>query len=393
MKQILKKGSCFFMTMVLVCCLLPQKVQAVEFSKQLYATSAVLMDAESKRVLFGKCEQEKLANASTTKIMTLIVMLESCDLQEIVEISSYAQSMPSVKCNLRKGEKYVLYDLACSMMLESHNDSAVAIAEHVAGSVKAFGELMNQKAKEIGCENTYFITPNGLDEEITLEDGTKVFHGTTAKDLAKIMSYCILDSPCKDMFLKITQKRSHVFCDVSGKRSFTCTNHNALFDMRNGVLSGKTGFTSKAGYCYVGAINSEGRIFVVVLLACGWPNHKNYKWIDAKKLFSFGEAYYKKRSFERIRLPKQSLDELVVGKHNGREKTLIPIEVHEALFPKTVLTLEDESLHIELQRMLSISGEVKRGDFVGFLNFMAGEEIIRQIPLYAAGSAYKKSRK
>ena len=147
----------------------------------LYARSAVLMDAETGRILFGKEEDVRRANASTTKIMTLIVTLEHADLNNVVTFSDYAASQPDVQLNGASGEQFLLKDLCFSLMLESHNDSAVAIAEHVAGSVEAFAGLMNKKAAELGCMDTYFITPNGLDKED--ENG---FHGTTAADLARI---------------------------------------------------------------------------------------------------------------------------------------------------------------------------------------------------------------
>jgi len=127
--------------------------------KQLYAQSAVLLDADSGRVLFEKNGYEQKPMASTTKIMTLIVTLENAHLDEVVTVSEYAAGMPDVQLGIRKGEQYRLKDLLYSLMLESHNDSAVAIAEHVSGSVEAFAKLMNAKARDIGCYETYFITP------------------------------------------------------------------------------------------------------------------------------------------------------------------------------------------------------------------------------------------
>ncbi|MDE7477328.1 MAG: D-alanyl-D-alanine carboxypeptidase, partial [Lachnospiraceae bacterium] len=133
----------------------PMYAQADETKLRLYAKAAVLMDADSGRVLYDQCGDEQLAMASTTKIMTLIVTLENASLDDTVEVSSYAASMPQVHLGMRKGEQYRLKDLVLSLMLESHNDSAVAIAEHVGGSVEQFAALMNQKAADIGCENTY----------------------------------------------------------------------------------------------------------------------------------------------------------------------------------------------------------------------------------------------
>ena len=238
----------------------------IEEPDKLYALSACLMDAESGRILFAKDAEEKRANASTTKIMTLIVTLENADLDDLVTVSQYAAKQPDVQLNINTDEQYLLGDLCYSLMLESHNDSAVAIAEHVGGSVEKFAEMMNEKAKEIGCKDTYFITPNGLDSED--ENGT---HGTTAEDLAKILSYCIMKSPQKEEFLKITQTASYSFHNkiknsdgtiTDGSRSFSCSNHNAFLHMMEGAISGKTGFTGDAGYCYVGAVQRDGRTFV-----------------------------------------------------------------------------------------------------------------------------------
>ena len=295
-------------------------VQAAEpVETELYAKAAVLMDAESGRVLYGKNGQEILANASTTKILTCILALETADPEEWVDISAYASTMPKVKLGVKKGERYRLGDLLYSLMLESHNDVAVAIAEHIGKeflekelaeksvseytaeeskeAVAAFADLMNEKARELGCVNSWFITPNGLDatETFHAKDGSTFSkdHSTTAEELARLMSYCVLHSPKKEEFLEITQTISYTVTSEKGRNHF-CTNHNAFLTMMEGVISGKTGFTNKAGYCYVGALERDGRTFVVALLACGWPNNKSYKWSDSKKLMNYGiENFFK----------------------------------------------------------------------------------------------------
>ena len=129
----------------------------------LYAQSAVLMDADSGRILFAKSGQKERPMPSTTKIMTCILTLENGNLSDTVAVSKNAAGQPEVKLGMKEGESYVLKDLLYSLMLESHNDSAVAIAEHIGGSVEGFAGLMNEKAEELGCFHTYFITPNGLD--------------------------------------------------------------------------------------------------------------------------------------------------------------------------------------------------------------------------------------
>ena len=247
----------------------------------MYSGSFALMDGETGRVLKGKEEQTPMANASTTKILTCIVTLELCNMNELISISSNAASQPKVKMGLNEGEQYPLKDMLYGLMLESYNDCAVAIAEHVAGSTDNFAKLLNEKAKEIGCKDTYFITPNGLDAED--ENG---FHHTTATDLCRIMAYCTWESPQRDVFLEITQTRNY--------DSFV--NRNTFLDQMNGVLSGKTGFTNKAGYCYVAAMEINGEKYCIALLACGWPNNKNYKWQDARTLFEYALENYEKKS-------------------------------------------------------------------------------------------------
>jgi len=166
--------------------------------------------------------------------------------------------------------------------------------------VAAFADLMNRKAVELGCEDTWYITPNGLDavETFMRKDGSTIQreHHTTAEELARVMAYCIGESPCKEKFLEITRTANYSFS--ANGRSFSCANHNAFLNMMAGALSGKTGFTNKAGYCYVGALESDGRKFVVALLACGWPNNKNYKWSDTRELMQYGLDNYFYRSFD-----------------------------------------------------------------------------------------------
>ena len=325
-----------------LCCLLlllrqtPGHAQEPE-PGELYAQAAVLMDADSGRVLYDKNGAQVLAMASTTKIMTCILALELADPQETVEISAYAASMPKVKLYVQKGERYLLEDLLYSLMLESHNDAAVAIAEHLGRkylpeqlgekspseytpeesrqAVEAFAAVMNRKAAELGCGDTWFITPNGLDatQVLTLENGETVEkrHSTTARDLASIMCYCIRRSPRSQAFLEITQTPSHSFSIENG-RSFSCANHNAFLQMMQGAISGKTGFTNQAGYCYVGALERDGRTLVVALLACGWPNNKGYKWSDTRILMNFGLNDFAYHSLDEVAYDESELESLPV---------------------------------------------------------------------------------
>lgn len=273
----------------------PAQAEENQGPETLYARSAVLMDADSGRILFEKNGEERLANASTTKILTCILALEKGEPEETVTFSEEAVRQPEVHLGASKGEIFYLEDLLYSLMLESHNDTAVAVAEAISGSTAAFAEEMNQKAKEIGCTETHFVSPNGLDWED--EDGP---HETNAGDLARLLRYCIHQSPKKEEFLKITRTGEKSFSNLSGTRTYSCTNHNAFLSMMDGALTGKTGFTGKAGYCYTGALSDGDRTFIIALLACGWPNNKTYKWSDARALFSYGLSAYR---YDRIELP------------------------------------------------------------------------------------------
>ena len=135
-----------------------EKIMGEPEQNSLYARSAVLMDADSGRILYEKNGHQAMANASTTKILTCIIALENCELDSEVTVSALAASQPKVHLGMREGQRFYLKDLLYGLMLESYNDCAVAIAEHIAGTTADFAAMMNDKAKEIGCEDSYFIT-------------------------------------------------------------------------------------------------------------------------------------------------------------------------------------------------------------------------------------------
>ena len=362
-------------------------VQAKEDEpEQLYAQSAVLMDADSGRVLFEKNGTDIKAMASTTKIMTCILALEYGDENTIVTFSENAQKQPKVHLGAASGEQFYLRDLLCSLMLESHNDSAVAIAEAISGDVKAFADLMNQKAEEIGCEDTYFITPNGLDASD--EHGT---HSTTAVDLAKIMSYCIMESPQKERFLEITTIPQHSFQNIEGNRSYSCSNHNSFLTMMDEAISGKTGFTSDAGYCYVGAVESEGRTFVVALLACGWPNNKSYKWADMKTLAKYGMDNYEYETLD----ASFELEEIKVlngipqsGKLFDERTISVYIKKPEEL---SILLSQNDEIEVKVEQEEMLYAPVSSGDEVGRITYYLNGEQLAEYPIVSQESVKEKN--
>lgn len=346
----------------------------------LHALSAVLMDGKTGRILYGKEENTIRPMASTTKIMTCILALEQGNLSDLVEVSAYAASMPDVQLTIRAGEKYRLEDLLYSIMLESHNDSAVAVAEYIGGSTEQFAALMNQKARDIGCEDTCFVTPNGLDGT---EKETGKAHATTAADLARIMRYCISQSPKREEFLMITRTASRTITDEKKTRSFYLSNHNALLTMLPEAYSGKTGFTSGAGYCYVAALQKDGKEFTAALLGCGWPPHKTYKWEDMRTLsryafeaFSWYEIFEKGKKFPEVEV------------REGKEKKIsLTMGLSESDQSLKVLLKEGEKPEIRYEYPSVLTAPVEAGAVVGRVSYSLNGVTLAEYPIYTGEKA------
>ncbi|MDY4670517.1 MAG: D-alanyl-D-alanine carboxypeptidase family protein [Oliverpabstia sp.] len=369
----------------LLICLLtgfPRICKGTELKEsELYARSACLIDADSGRVLYGKEEEMKLPMASTTKIMTCILALENGHADDLVTVSAKAARQPKVHLGAEEGEQFLLNDLLYALMLNSDNDAAVMIAEHIGGSVEGFAEMMNKKAIEIGCENTYFITPNGLDAE-----NEKGIHSSTAVDMAKILRYCIMESPQKDIFLEITRMPSYTFWNNSHTKTYNCTNHNAFLGMMDGALTGKTGFTADAGYCYVGALRWEGKTLIVSLLACGWPNNKNYKWSDTRKLMDYGLKNYsyrdifEYREFDAIPVLEGQYEGMKMGE-SAETPVGYGVEISEITFP--LLLREDEVVEVKYDLPKTLQAPVKEGQQVGKASYYLEGKLLREYPVFA----------
>lgn len=379
---------------------------AKEPPDSIFAKYAVLLDGDTGRVLYGKNENEKAPMASTTKIMTCIVALEYAKENILCTTSAYAASMPDVQLNAVKGEIFSINDLLYSLMLKSHNDTAVIIAENIAlhylydGDDKdsmspetntdeqsrmlvlLFASAMNRKAAELGCHDTYFITPNGLDSED--ENG---IHSTTARDLATIMAYCIKNQD----FLNITQSKNHTFTsslktsdnNLKTYNSYSVSNSNAFLDMYDNVISGKTGFTGDAGYCYVCAYRCDGRTFIVALMACGWPNNKTYKWKDTRKLLDYARnTYYPSEIVSKD----MQRDDVIV--ENGNPSVLhLKIENNNGF---TALLSHDDKVNVSIH-MQTLSAPVISGETVGEVRAYINDEKIYSLPITAANTIKEKN--
>ena len=301
-----------------------------------------------------------------------------------------------------EGEYYRMEDLLYGLMLESYNDAAVVIAEYygskAAGlsmdcslhteeesrkAVLTFARKMNEKAKEIGCENTFFITPNGLDAELET-DGTQKQHSCTATDLAAIMRYCAFMSPQKETFLTITRTASRQFCSLkkaqdgtfeTGTRTVSAANHNAFLQMMDGMLSGKTGFTGKAGYCYVGALTKGKKSFTIALLACGWPNNRTWKWHDARLLLEYGLEAFDQRSLQQPDLPKTLLVE------NGQ---LAEVSLNCPKKEIRMLLSRGDQTDVRVSLPGQLTAPVEAGEQVGTVSYLVNGALYEQLPVTAA---------
>lgn len=340
---------------------------------KLNAKAAVIMDAQSGKILYGKSKDQKMPNASTTKILTCLYILEHCNLDQMAVVSKNAATQPKVRLGVREGESYKVKDLLYGLMLESYNDCAVVLAEHAEGSVEKFEKKVNKMAKKMGALNTHFVTPNGLDG--TDKDGR---HETTAKDLAKIMAQCIENK----QFLEITRTKQHTFMDGSRKRTFTCNNHNALLSTMQGAVSGKTGYTSKAGYCYVGAVKQKNMTMTFSVLASGWPPHKTYKWNDVRKLVQYATDHYEKRE---IVADTSKIKEIYV-KDGLKQKVLLKTGNPKVSF----LVKKTDQIKVESVLPSYVDAPVKKGQKVGEIRYLVNGKSQKNILVYTKQNIKRK---
>lgn len=333
------------------------------------AQGAALVDGISGRLLWGKNEKTPMEMASTTKIMTAILILEKCQPKDVVTVSANAAKQPKVRMGLAEGEQWYVEDLLKAMMLKSYNDTAVALAEHASGSVEAFCREMTEKAKKIGAKDTVFGSPNGLDSHLTKEQ-----HHSTAYDMGIIAGYA-LQNP---KFREIVSLPSHTFCDVSGKKIHTAVNTDRFLQIYSGALGVKTGYTNKAGNCFVGAAERENMTLVSVVLGCGWGKEgKEQKWKDTTALMDFGFGTYDRKE---ICKKGDIVGSVVVNRSPLSSVSMTLAEGYEGVFSEN----EREQLQILPRLPKSVSAPIPKGTELGKAEICLGEEVLISIPLLTA---------
>ena len=310
--------------------------------------------------------------------MTCILAMELGVPDQIVTFSKTAASMPDVQMNAKEGEQYYLKDLLYSTMLESHNDSAVAVAEAIGGSVEGFADLMDRKAEAIGCRQTNFVTSNGLDG--TDEGGE---HVTTAEELALILRYCISISSKAKEFIEITGTPAYGFQELNGKRYVSCNNHNALLTSYDGAFTGKTGFTGKAGYCYTGVAKRGDKTMIIALLGAGWYPNKSLKWKDAKKLLDYG---FENFEYQQLGKDEWYFEEIPVI--DGMEKT-VEITTDAKTFP--YLLGKGELAQCKVEYAEQLQAPVEKNMVVGTITYELKGVIIEQFQIYTTEDVEKST--
>jgi D-alanyl-D-alanine carboxypeptidase (penicillin-binding protein 5/6) len=280
---------------------------------EIKSRAAVVMDAESGKVLFAKNPDLRLMPASTTKLMTALVVLERTDVNDAVTVSARAASAPAIKIGLKKGDTVTIETLLNAALIRSANDAAVALAEAVAGSEEEFVSLMNNKVVDLGLHDTRFINPNGL-------PGSGQY--VTAYDLAEIMREAVKHPLLKDILATPAAEIS-----TGEGRTTVVRNTNHLLWSDEGLLVGKTGYTREARHCFAAAGKREAGTVIVALL--GTPS-RELLWEETEKLLAFGTrvlnnieepvVYITKVDYYAAKIKKASASKKIRTKKTGKKK-------------------------------------------------------------------------
>ena len=345
-----------------------QKETSALKENELFAKSALLMDASNGRVLFEKDGYHVMPMASTTKIMTCLYTLENGNLDDVVTISKNAANQPRVRLGMRSGEQYYLRDLLYALMLESYNDCAVAIAEHISGSVEQFCYDMSNKARDLGAYDTNFETPNGLDSEN---------HYTTAYDLALITRYALQN----EELVSIINTRNYSFQELTTNTSHAIANKDAFLDQYSGAFGVKTGFTSNAGYCFVGAVKRDDKTFISVVLASGWPPNKTWKWSDTKKLMDYGFQNY---SYEEIGIEQPKLEQVSIL--DGQKEKL---SLYTDAKKEKLLLSPDEKWEVKINIPSELNAPIRKDMPIGSISYYLDGKEFRCYSVYSAETIKK----
>ena len=342
--------------------------------------NAVVYDRTSKEILFGKNEEQKVKMASTTKIMTAIILLENVkDLNKEVEVCKKASSIGGSRLGLKEGDKITYNDLLYGLMMRSGNDTAVEIAISIAGSIEEFSNLMNNKAEELGLENTHFVTPHGLDNDN---------HYTTAIDLARVTDYALNI----DKFKEVVGTKTYTV-RINGNPK-VITNTNELLGTLNGVYGVKTGFTNGALRCLVTSAKRNDFDIICVVLGA---DTKKIRTKDSIKLIE-----YTYKNYERINLEEIILDEFNKWKeiNEGRiyiekgtnDRLDLGLDLEEGKYLNYPIKKEEiDKIIININTINYIEAPVHENELIGMITVNVNGKDIEKISIINEKDIRKKN--
>lgn len=353
-----------------------QTVSEVTDEPKINSKYAVIIDRNSKEILYGKNELDRTKMASTTKIMTCLIVIENCNLNDIVEISGKAAGTGGSRLKIKKGDKITVKDLLYGLMLRSGNDAAVALAEYVGGSVEGFAILMNNKAKDLCLENTNFVTPHGLDSEE---------HYTTPYELAILTDYALEN----EIFSDIVKTKTYNIA-VNGI-SRTISNTNELLGYLNGVYGVKTGFTNGAGRCLVSSIKRGDLDIICVVLGA---NSKKVRTTDSIKLIeyifkNFTNADVRSKieeEFNNWKKINQGRIKIEKGKKNVIELKLEEYKLN--MYP--IINNTQDKIKIQIEANLELKAPIAKNAQIGEISVYYKDKIILKIGILTSEEIKKK---
>ena len=339
--------------------------------------SAVVIDRKSKNIIYGKNENVRKAMASTTKIMTAMVVIQNTNLNNTVEISKKAAGTGGSRLGLKVGDKITVKDLLYGLLLRSGNDCAVALAEYVAGSVPEFSNLMNQNAQMLGLNNTHFVTPHGLDEEE---------HYTTAYELAILADYALNN----EVFAQIVNTKSYTI--NINKSSKALNNTNELLGNLNGVYGVKTGFTNGAGRCLVTSIKRGNLDVICVVLGA---DTKKDRTRDSAKLIEYTFNKYEEINIsEKVKESFESWNEINGNRINiekGESSKLeLTLNDKDKIFTYPIEKGTEDNINIEINANLNLKAPVLENSKIGKMKVYYNAKELLEIDILNINKVNKK---
>ena len=366
----MRKIGCFLLTLCLLLTMLPVSTRAVELD--VAGKSAVLMDAATGTILYEKNAHEKLHPASVTKVMTMLLIMEAIDSGRIswndtVTASEAAAAKGGSQIYLKVGETMTVTDMLKSIAVSSANDCACAMAEHIAGSEGAFVDMMNQRAAELGMNDTHFVNCTGLDDDPAAKE-----HLTCAYDIALMSRELLVNHPkIKDF--------TTIWMDTVRDGAFGLANTNKLVRFYQGCTGLKTGFTSAAGYCLSASAQRDGMELIGVVMGAETSQER---FAACKSMLDYGFA-----NFSLVK-PKVSGENIVGVKLGVSDQVkAVPAENVQLLIDKAQLN----TVNIRTELEESVTAPVSQGQRLGTLTIQAGEQILAQVPMVAETAVQRLS--